>query len=249
VPETLEFIDFLFSYDISCAFRIKAEERFRSNEALLEVLPVVKKFRYQIPLVHVQNHKDNCDYLYSCSYTSCAGHFHGETAEHAWTYLNLFAGQGRQMSHTNRHDLYNDAFGHWNFKKMMKPRTLIQMVLVKSSHLPLIASQLFSDLKSAQTTKEEKTEVFIGLSQLHHDKITEWNTEDREKRDMNATDKEVRCVYRENPSKCKNFALWFALVARRELRYRIRFQCHHKIGSIKFSSSSSRPTKARISQT
>jgi hypothetical protein len=60
---------------------------------------------------------------------------------------------------------------------------------------------------SAKETQEEKTEVFIGLSKLHHDKVAQWNTEDREKRNLTTTDREVRCVYRENPSKRNALAL------------------------------------------
>jgi Kyakuja-Dileera-Zisupton transposase len=85
----------------------------------VDIAPLVERFRYTIPLLHIQNHNDNCTYMYSSAYTEGAGHFHGETAEHPWPYSNLFASQGRQMSHGNRHDLLNGVYGYWNFKKMV----------------------------------------------------------------------------------------------------------------------------------
>lgn len=115
--EYLALIDFIASYDIACAFEVNIVNRWREHFPELEAL--ISRVRWLIPLLHIQNHIDNCTYLYSTAYVPEVGHFYGESAEHPWPYLNLFSGQGRQMSHGNRHDLYNDLYNYWNFRKLM----------------------------------------------------------------------------------------------------------------------------------
>ncbi|KAH6905704.1 hypothetical protein BKA70DRAFT_1430575 [Coprinopsis sp. MPI-PUGE-AT-0042] len=109
-------VDVILSYDISCAYSVHAASRLGQFR---DITPFVNRLRYTIPLLHIQNHNDNCTYMYSSAYMEGAGHFHGETAEHPWPYTNLFASQGRQMSHGNRHDLLNGVYGYWNFKKVI----------------------------------------------------------------------------------------------------------------------------------
>lgn len=124
MPETKEgkasvFIfncDVLGSYDIACAFGTNIEERFAKN--FPDLLDIVKNIRWLVPLLHIQNHKDNCTYLYSSAYTENAGHFYGETAEHVWPELNQIGTQIRQMNNGNRQDTLIDVQGDWNFKKM-----------------------------------------------------------------------------------------------------------------------------------
>jgi len=77
----------------------------------------VRNIRYLIPLVHVQNHKDNCTYLYSSAYVEHAGHFFGETAEHVWPELNQLGAQTRQMNNGHRQDTIIDHHSHWNWMK------------------------------------------------------------------------------------------------------------------------------------
>src|SRR4051812_45491729 len=62
-------VDFLFSYDISCAYNINITKRFQ--ERFPDLTPAVRRFRFVVPLVHIHNHKENCMYLYSSSYTEC----------------------------------------------------------------------------------------------------------------------------------------------------------------------------------
>jgi len=106
----------LLSYDISCSYHVNAIKRFEKN--FVDLVPAMKSTRYLVPLVHVQNHKDNCSYQYSSAYTPNAGHFHGETAEHTWAELNQIGTQTRQMNNGHRQDCLIDHSGDWNFKKL-----------------------------------------------------------------------------------------------------------------------------------
>jgi Kyakuja-Dileera-Zisupton transposase len=110
----------IFSYDIICSWHVNAEDRMKRKYS--DVYAFFEDCKYTIPLLHIQNHQDNCTYLYSSAFTHGAAHFHGETAEHPWFYVNQFGGQGRQMSHGNRHDLYADVFNNWNWKKFINLR-------------------------------------------------------------------------------------------------------------------------------
>jgi len=107
--------DRLSSYDIVCGYCIHALERFAEN--FPDEAAFVESTRWLIPLVHVQNHKDSCTYLYSSAYTDGAGHFHGETAEMTWVELNQLAPQTRQMNNGHRHDTIIDHHSYWNWVK------------------------------------------------------------------------------------------------------------------------------------
>ena len=108
--------DHVFSYDNACSLCVYAVQRF------IDYFPgeaeFVENTRWLIPLLHVQNHKDNCTYLYSSAYVRGAGHFHGETAEMTWVELNQLAPQTRQMNNGHRQDTIIDHHSHWNWMKM-----------------------------------------------------------------------------------------------------------------------------------
>ncbi|KAJ3511561.1 hypothetical protein NMY22_g15609 [Coprinellus aureogranulatus] len=117
VPEDQQYItwiDHLCSYDIGCGWGKNREARF---EQMPESRAAVKSMRVLIPLVHVQNHKDNCMYRHACSYTTNAGRFHGETCEQYWAESNPLGGQARQMNKGRRTDVIVDHHSFWNHVK------------------------------------------------------------------------------------------------------------------------------------
>ncbi|KAJ3519411.1 hypothetical protein NMY22_g13219 [Coprinellus aureogranulatus] len=107
-------IDHLCSYDIGCGWGKNRAARF---EQMTESKAVVKSMRVLIPLVHVQNHKDNCMYRHACSYVANAGHFHGETCEQYWAESNPLGAQARQMNKGRRTDVIVDHHSLWNHIK------------------------------------------------------------------------------------------------------------------------------------
>ncbi|KAH6905648.1 hypothetical protein BKA70DRAFT_1107378 [Coprinopsis sp. MPI-PUGE-AT-0042] len=173
-------VSMVVSYNIVCSWHVNAENQMR--ETYDDVYPFFEGCQYTIPLLHIQNHQDNCTYLYLSAFTTGGAHFHGETAEHPWVYVNQFGGQGRQMSHGKRHDLYADVFNNWNWKKYI--------------NLP---AQLFNELTRAKRHRLAKRNIFFGLCKLYHDKIPAWDLMDRHSCNKDGN-KEVMCVYRHNPS-------------------------------------------------
>ncbi|KAH6880562.1 hypothetical protein BKA70DRAFT_1575759 [Coprinopsis sp. MPI-PUGE-AT-0042] len=179
----LSAVDVVLSYDISCAYSAHAATRLGQFR---EIATFANRFRYTIPLLHIQNHNDNCTYMYSSAYTGGVGHFHGETAEHLWPYANLFASQARQMSHGNRHDLLIGVYGYWNFKKVIG-----------------LASQLYNELVRASKLRVAKRDAFVGLCDLYADKLSAWNKMSRlpSAPSRGRSKGEVQSPYRQRTSK------------------------------------------------
>jgi hypothetical protein len=111
----IAFVDRVLSYDIDCGYSIYTLDRF--EEQFPEDVDFIAGMRWLIPLLHVQNHRDNCTYLFSSAYVESVGHFHGETAEQTWIELNQLAGQTRQMNNGHRQDTIIDHHSYWNWSK------------------------------------------------------------------------------------------------------------------------------------
>lgn len=116
----------MFSYDIMCAYDIHLLDRFKTmqksgiitKEELAVILPFLERAGKIVPECHVMGHADRCVYCWGYSYTPCAGHFHGETAEYYWAEANLIGPQTTQMNNGYRQEVINTHHSDWNFKKM-----------------------------------------------------------------------------------------------------------------------------------
>lgn len=161
---------------MNCSYRKKIVERFQ--EHFPDLVPILKHAKFLIPLVHVHNHKENCEYLYLSAYSTSAGHFHRETAEHEWAELNQVATQVRQMNNGHRQDTLIDHHGNWNFKKMANMGALLEADIIHSS-------KVF----------EKKYETFLGMTQLYSESAIGWNMLDRSLHTVGA-DKQIECVFR-----------------------------------------------------
>ncbi|KAF9548461.1 hypothetical protein CPC08DRAFT_729506 [Agrocybe pediades] len=194
-------IDFLFSYDISCAYGVNISKRFEGR--FPDLAPVIKWFQFLVPLVHIHNHKENCMYLYSSSYTECTGHLHGETAETEWPEVNQLVPQARQMNEGARQDIYITLHGDWNLKKVLNMATLLLASLIHARKLFLA-----------------KKEHFITLTMLYAHCVPEWNKRDRNVRIKNSSH-EIECVFRHRtgkvPSQKKLYEGLFAIAKKNRL--------------------------------
>lgn len=115
-----ERVDHILSYDCMCQYSVHIVDRFRKNPDWWDLVPVVESMRWAIPALHVVGHKDSCTYEFSTAYMDCAGHFHGETAEHYWPEANQLGPLVRQMNNGNRQDTLIDHNNDWNWKKTQK---------------------------------------------------------------------------------------------------------------------------------
>lgn len=103
------------SYDCNCQWSVHLRERLQKK--FPHLLPQLDKTDFTIPVVHVRDHKEDCEYLYAPFYRQGAGHFYGEQAEAPWAEMNQLGGRTRQMGSGHRADVLNEHFSDWNWKK------------------------------------------------------------------------------------------------------------------------------------
>ncbi|KAF9471181.1 hypothetical protein BDN70DRAFT_998707 [Pholiota conissans] len=183
---------YLCSYDMSCSYSVHMFDRF--SERFPHLAPAIDRITFSIPLVHVNNHKENCVYQYACSYITHAGHFHGETAEHEWAELNQVATQTRQINSGHRQDVLIDHHGDWNWKKVAN-----------------MAATLTNEIVHARKLFSQKREQFLSLSQIFAEYVPVWELEDRSLRTVGA-DRQIDVLFPYHtsllvPSQAKLFAV------------------------------------------
>jgi hypothetical protein len=200
VQQFIKLCDHVFSYDNSCGYSVNAVDRFL--EHFPKEAEFIQRTRWLIPLLHVQNHQDNCMYNFSCAYVEGACHFQGETAEMTWVELNQLAPQTRQMNNGHRQDTIIDHHSHWNWMKtsnMGASSPLFKFLLTSQLIFNLKVSQLFDDIVCARDLFGQKHTAFKILCVIYADKIPEWDALDRHERRLDG--KEIMCVYRHNNTK------------------------------------------------
>jgi hypothetical protein len=118
-PETASPIN--FSYDSWCSFVVNQVKRalvlFPEEEWLHTLLACVEG---QIPTDHINGHGSDCKTTWQAVYFGCRAHFHGETAEMIWAFLNPLGSSTRQMTGAARHDIINFVMHAWNTLKVLR---------------------------------------------------------------------------------------------------------------------------------
>ncbi|KAJ7860696.1 hypothetical protein B0H14DRAFT_2350505 [Mycena olivaceomarginata] len=89
----------VFSHDSWCSFVVNlvkwAITLFPEETWLNTQLADVKG---QIPADHINGHGLDCQTIRQAVYFACRAHFHGETAEVLWAFLNPLGSSTRQMT-------------------------------------------------------------------------------------------------------------------------------------------------------
>jgi hypothetical protein len=93
----------------------KIAERFDKHSP--ELTEAVVAATMAIGKLHVQAHKDDCQYRYALQYIFGAGCLGGETIETGWAETNRIACSTREMAAGYRHDRINDQLGDGNWQK------------------------------------------------------------------------------------------------------------------------------------
>jgi hypothetical protein len=118
-PETASPVN--FSYNSWCSFVVNQVKRalalFPEEEWLHTLLACVEG---QIPADHINGHGSDCKTTWQAVYFPCRVHFHGETAEMIWAFLNPLGSSTRQMTGAARHDIINFVMQAWNTLKVLR---------------------------------------------------------------------------------------------------------------------------------
>ncbi|KAJ6604883.1 hypothetical protein B0H10DRAFT_2229362 [Mycena sp. CBHHK59/15] len=116
----------VFSYDSWCSFVLHLVNRaitlFPEEEWLHTLLASVEG---QIPADHINGHGLDCQTIWQAGYFACRGHFHGETAEVLWAFLNPLRSSTRQMTGAAHHDIINFVMDTWNTLKVLRQAELL----------------------------------------------------------------------------------------------------------------------------
>ncbi|KAF7319998.1 CxC2 domain-containing protein [Mycena kentingensis (nom. inval.)] len=147
------------SYDSHCSFVVhmvdRAKALFPEETWLHEILASAEG---QIPADHINGHGHDCRVLWQAVYAACRAHFHGETAEVVWAFLNALGASTRQMTGPARHDVMNFVMDAWNNRKVLRQAQLLADERVE-------ALRLF----------ELHMAVLVNLSRQHADHVGEWS--------------------------------------------------------------------------
>ncbi|KAJ6583261.1 hypothetical protein B0H10DRAFT_1833968, partial [Mycena sp. CBHHK59/15] len=79
----------------------------------------------QIPADHINGHGVDCQAIWQAVYFACRAHFHGETAEVLWAFLNPLGSSTRQMTAAARHDIINFVIDAWNRLKIVRQGKIV----------------------------------------------------------------------------------------------------------------------------
>jgi hypothetical protein len=117
----------MLSYDAMCQYQIKLKERFQQR--FPDLTPHLDRMRYMIPVLHLRDHQEECEYKYGPYYMLGGAHYYGEQAESIWAEYNQVGGRTRQMTPGHRHDTLNEHHSDWNWKKFVALRKYTSLPL------------------------------------------------------------------------------------------------------------------------
>ncbi|KAJ7838954.1 hypothetical protein B0H13DRAFT_2102522 [Mycena leptocephala] len=151
----------VFSYDSWCSFVVNLVTRavalFPEDTWLHELLASAEG---QIPADHINGHGEDCQTIWQSVYFACRAHFHGETAEVIWAFLNALGSSTRQMTGPVRHDTINFVVDAWNTLKVLRQAELLAAERLDALQLFELHMAVLEDL-----SKQHVSEV-AGWSRL-----------------------------------------------------------------------------------
>ncbi|KAJ7127718.1 hypothetical protein C8R44DRAFT_873525 [Mycena epipterygia] len=143
----------VFSYDSWCSFvvnRVKRAMTLFPEETWLHTL--LAEVEGQIPADHINGHGTDCQTLWQAVYFACRAHFHGETAEMLWAFLNPLGSSTRQMTGAARHDIINFVMDAWNSSKVLRQAELLAAERLDALQLFELHMAVVEDLSRQHAT-------------------------------------------------------------------------------------------------
>ncbi len=117
----------LFSYDIACQWSKKFFRRMEENfppEMHID-RSKVEEIRFAIPKKHYRVHGGEPHSRWCLNFIRWVGRTYGEGIESHWSHMNPLALSTREMGLGMRHEVYNDHWGAWNWKKILAMGTYL----------------------------------------------------------------------------------------------------------------------------
>ncbi|KAF9022665.1 hypothetical protein BDZ89DRAFT_1137177 [Hymenopellis radicata] len=148
-------------YDCNCSYCVHVDYRFQHDD-LVDMWEHVVSEVETIGALHVYAHVDDCKYIYGPFYKEGVGHFHGETSEHFWAWINKYAPQIFHMNIHHGHETYFYVAMDWCWKKYIN-----------------MPNQLFKDTKYARMQHLHFRQEHEAETAKHPEEATKWGFADR----------------------------------------------------------------------
>ena len=116
-------IPIIDSYDINCHYKINLAKRMLDNFSEVPKHVREELITWLIPKLHIQGHKVECQYIFSCNYTQGTGRFYGELVETGWPAENKAGTNTQEMNPGHRQDTVNTVHGYANWEKVERMGT------------------------------------------------------------------------------------------------------------------------------
>ncbi|KAJ6478665.1 hypothetical protein DFH09DRAFT_1341831 [Mycena vulgaris] len=144
----------VYSYDSWCSFVVNLVNRavtiFPEEEWLHTLLAEVEG---QIPADHINGHGLDCQTIWQAVYFGCRAHFHGETAEMIWAFLNPLGSSTRQSTGAARKDIINFVMDARNQWKVLRQAQLLADERLAALQLFEVHMAVVQELSSQHPTE------------------------------------------------------------------------------------------------
>ena len=115
------------TYDIACQYSIKIKERFAKN--FPDLSSIIDRISFLVPKLHLQGHKDDCQFRWSLNFTRWMGCTDGEHIEAVWSKSKQAGGMTKEMNNGHRHDTLTAFHNDWNWVKAQNLGVCIQIFI------------------------------------------------------------------------------------------------------------------------
>ncbi|KAJ7791085.1 hypothetical protein B0H14DRAFT_2395978 [Mycena olivaceomarginata] len=160
------------SYDSYCSFVVNQLKRatvlFPKDSWFYEMLEEVEG---QILADHINGHGLDCQCVWQAVYFVCWAHFHGETAEMIWGFLNPLGASMRQMTGGACHNTINFVIDAWNTRKSLLLAALSLSLLTFYFTAELLAGERADVLRLFDLHMA----VLEDLSRQHSTEVSGWS--------------------------------------------------------------------------
>ena len=114
----------LVTYDIACQWGIHLKRRLSTYLPPLNLDLSSLSYRVAVPKFHLVGHGASCQVPYNLALMDGVGLTHGEGVETVWSHSTSLATWSRENGPAARHQILDDHWGSWNWRKVVNLRGL-----------------------------------------------------------------------------------------------------------------------------
>jgi hypothetical protein len=152
----------VLTYDIACQWSknfAKRKDRFPEDLQLDSKVMIDTA----IPSWHINGHRPSCQQDYCLGHMKGVGHTCGEEVEISWSHTNPLIPSVREMGPAAHHDMLNDHWIGWNFRKVVGFREL-SFYCFDMCLIILTGKSFNKKFKEAVTMKKKHEGIFTQFS-------------------------------------------------------------------------------------